>query len=132
MKLFKIINDSSVSFVQFIQFVAVGLLNTALGYTIYAGMTLNGFSASNALILTYLIAVPLNFITTGRLVFGSSSLQPLLRFIFFYIGVFTINWAALRLIMNIGLGQLLAQAVIVPFISVLSFLIFKYAVFKRH
>jgi len=109
----------------------VGLLNTTLGYTIYAGMTLNGLSASNALMFTYLIAVPLNFITTGRLVFGNSRLQQFFRFIVSYIGVFTINWVALRFVMNMGLGQLMAQALIVPLIAVLSFLIFKYAVFRR-
>ncbi len=109
----------------------MGLFNTAVGYTIYAGMTLNGLSASNALVFTYLISVPLNFITTGRLVFGSSRLHPLIRFIVFYFGVFIINWVALRVVMNIGLGQLMAQAVIVPFIAVLSFLIFKYAVFRK-
>lgn len=109
----------------------MGLFNTAVGYATYAGMTLNGLSASNALMFTYLIAVPLNFITTGRLVFGSSRLDSLLRFIVSYFGIFTINWVALRVVMNIGLGQLTAQAVIVPFIAILSFLIFKYAVFRK-
>lgn len=103
----------------------------AMGYSIFAGLVLIGFSTSKALILNYVIAVPLNFLTTGKFVFDSFRLQPLARFIFVYVLIFIINWSALRLAMNLGIGELLAQAVIVPFMAILSFLIFKYAVFRR-
>lgn len=119
------------SYPQFTKFVVVGLFNTVLGYTIYAGITLNGSSASSALIFTYAIAVPLNFFTTGRLVFNNSRMKPLFSFIVAYAGIFILNWAALRLAMNIGLGPLVSQALIVPFISILSYLIFNYSVFRK-
>jgi putative flippase GtrA len=118
------------SFIQFIKFLAVGLLNTALGYGIYAALSLAGFGATSALALTYAIAVPMNFLTTGKLVFDSSRLQPLLHFLFSYAVVFSINWGALWLLMTLGLGQLLSQALLVPFMAVLSFLLFKHFVFE--
>lgn len=122
---------SNTIFSQFIRFIVVGLFNTFLGFSIFALITFFDFNASNALILTYIIAVPLNFCTTGKLVFDDIRLKIVLRFIVLYILIFSINLAMLKLVMNIGLGQLLAQAVIAPLIAVLSFLIFKYIVFIK-
>lgn len=120
-----------ISFSQFAKFITVGVLNTVVGYVIYAGLIISDFSTANALILTYVIAVPFNFLTTGKLVFDSKHLEPLVRFILSYVVIFTINWVLLHLLINFGIGRLIAQAITLPFIAILSFLIFKYTVFRR-
>lgn len=115
---------------QFGKFLVVGLMNTVIGYSIFVFLTILDFGPSAALICTYAIAVPINYFTTGKLVFDISSFKSFLLFIMSYITIYCINLFALKLLIKTGLSQILAQALIVPFIAVLSFAMFKMLVFK--
>lgn len=117
--------------VQFGKFLVVGGLNTVIGYSIFALVTLLGFGPGIALMLTYIIGVPVNYFTTGQMVFDSSSIKSFLLFIMSYISIYFVNWGLLTLLIRFGLNQLLAQAIIVPFIAILSFLVFKNFVFRN-
>jgi putative flippase GtrA len=117
--------------VQFSKFLIVGMMNTAIGYSIFALFTLLGFGPSIALVLTYVVGVPVNYMTTGRLVFDSSRLRSFAFFLMSYIAIYCVNFGALTLLMQYQISQLLAQAILVPFIAVLSFVIFKTFVFRN-
>lgn len=117
--------------VQFGKFMVVGVLNTVIGYSIFVLITLLGFGPGVALTLTYTIGVPINYFTTGRMVFDSSSIKSFTFFIISYIAVYFVNFGSLTLLIRFGLSQLLAQAIVVPFIAVLSFLVFKNFVFRN-
>lgn len=107
-------------------------MNALLGYAIYALFTLLGIGPTVALILTYIVAVPINYLTTGKLVFNVRNLAVLTRFITSYVIVYFANLLMLTILISNDFSQLSAQAVAVPFMAILSFLIFKYAVFKKN
>lgn len=122
---------SSRNIAQFGKFLAVGVINTVFGYLIFVLLTLLGFDPLMALLLTYLIGVPVNYFTTGKLVFDGSSFRSWLLFALSYVAIYGVNFGALTLLMQCGVSQLVAQAIAVPFIAILSFLIFKNIVFRK-
>jgi putative flippase GtrA len=112
------------------KFGVVGLMNTIIGYSIFVFLTALDLGPSMALICTYVIAVPINYFSTGKLVFDITSFRSFLLFIVSYVAIYSINLLALTLLIQMGISQILAQALIVPFIAVLSFITFKMLVFK--
>ena len=58
--------------IQFVKFLLVGALNTLFGYSVFAGLVYAGIAPMPALLLTYVVGVLFNFVTTGRLVFNRS------------------------------------------------------------
>ncbi len=117
---------------QFAKFLLIGLLNTFIGYSIFIALSLMNLGPSSTLFLTYLIAVPINFFTTGKIIFSNNNWLMLLPFIAAYIIIYGINLLLLQLFIYWHYNQIVAQALILPFIAVLSFLIFKKGVFRNH
>ncbi len=116
--------------VQFAKFLVVGALNTLFGYSVFAGLVLVGMDPVPALILTYVVGVLFNFVTTRRLVFGSSTRASLARFIAAYVLIYFFNLGLYKLGEAAGAGPLLAQALCLPVVAVFSFLLFKFQVFR--
>lgn len=115
---------------QFIRFLFVGALNTLFGYGVFAGSVLAGLGAMPALVLTYLVGVPFNYLTTGRLVFRITHWRAFVRFVLAYAVIYAFNVALFKAVEALGAGPLLAQALCVPVVAVFSFLLFKLHVFK--
>lgn len=116
--------------VQFAKFLVVGALNTLFGYGVFAGLVLAGTAPGPALILTYVVGVLFNFVTTRRLVFGSTERASLARFIAAYVVIYFFNLGIFKLAESAGAGPLLAQALCLPVVAVFSFLLFKFQVFR--
>jgi putative flippase GtrA len=114
---------------QFIRFLLVGVLNAAIGYALFVMFSAAGLSAGPALALTYVFGSIANFFTTGGLVFRASNPRLIFRFLATYVVVYFVNLACLHGLMTMGTPKLLAQAILVPFVAVLSFLLFKSFVF---
>ena len=115
---------------QFVRFLFVGALNTVFGYAAYAVAVLLGAAPLPALVAAYLVGVPFNYLTTGRLVFGHAQRGAFLRFVLAYVVVWFFNAALLALAGRLGAGPLAAQALCIPVVAVFSFLLFKLHVFK--
>lgn len=115
---------------QFLRFLVVGLLNTLFGYSIFAGLTLAGVSPTLALLLTYVVGVLFNFVTTRRFVFNQSARASLWRFIGAYILIYFFNLGLYKIFEPSGLLPLWVQALCLPVVAVFSFLLFKFQVFK--
>ena len=115
--------------IQFVKFVFVGLLNTLFGYAVFAALIYAGVPAMPALVLTYVVGVLFNFVTTGRLVF-SRSRASLARFIAAYVVIYFFNLALFKTVEAFGAGALVSQAVCLPIVAVFSFLLFKFQVFR--
>ena len=106
---------------RFVRFVAVGALNTVVGYLIFALLTLAGLAPAPAAVGATILGMLFNFQSIGRIVFGANSARLLPRFALVY---------ALQCSVNIGLlhaaaarvPALLAEAAILPPLAVLSFL----------
>ena len=114
---------------RFFKFLLVGILNTLFAYTIYALLITIGLNVNLALFLQYIAGVLWNFKTTGALVFKNSDNKLLLKFILSYFFTFLLNSVLLKFLISYVNGYI-AQAVLVMPIAVISFLIFKFWVFK--
>lgn len=118
--------------VQFVKFLAVGALNTVFGYGVFAGLVLWGVAPMPALVITYVVGILFNFVTTRRLVFRrAGGLATFARFVGAYAVIYVFNVALYKLVEAAGAGALLSQALCLPVVAVFSFFLFKLHVFKE-
>ncbi|MXU65218.1 GtrA family protein [Oceanomicrobium pacificus] len=108
---------------QFVRFLAVGLLNTAFGYGVYALLVFVGLPAQAALIGQFVAGATWNYFTHARLVFGTRGTGRMPAYFGAYLLVYAVNALLLRLLMGLGLGAYLAQALLLPVTVVLAFLL---------
>lgn len=76
---------------KFIRFIFVGVLNTLFGYGVYCLMILLGCSYIWATLVSQVLGVLFNFITTGNLVFENNDKRLIFKFILSYIITYFIN-----------------------------------------
>jgi putative flippase GtrA len=115
---------------RFVRFLFVGLLNTAFGFAAYAALIYAGAPVWLALIGGNVAGICFNFLTTGHFVFLDASLERLPRFAGVYLLCYAVNYAAVRMFIHMGLGSIVAQALISPCIAGISFLLMSRYVFK--
>lgn len=114
---------------QFVRFLVVGAINTAFGYAVFATSIATGASPLTALVLTYAIGVPFNYLTTGRFVFRRAG-AAFIRFVVAYVVIYAFNVVLYKVVAATGANPLLVQALCVPVVAVFSFLLFRFHVFK--
>ena len=115
---------------RFARFLLVGLLNTAFGFAVYAALIYARLPVWLALVGGNVAGICFNFLTTGHFVFLDASLVRLPRFAGVYLLCYAVNYAAVRALIHMGLGAIVAQALISPCIAVLSFLLMLRYVFN--
>nr|WP_281501898.1 GtrA family protein [Aliiroseovarius sp. F20344] len=98
-----------------------GLVNTAFGYTIYAAFVFIGAHPQLALALQFAIGVVFNHMTHGRFVFGTRGYSRFPYYVLAYVAVYLFNAAALKILMTLGAGAYLAQAIALVPTVLLSF-----------
>ena len=118
---------------QFIRFLAVGVLNTVFGYSVFAALVLAGVGPMLALVLAYIVGVPFNYFTTARFVFAHAprSRRSFLRFVGAYLVIYAFNAVLYRGVEMAVAAPLLAQALCIPAVAVFSFLLFRLHVFRE-
>src|SRR4051794_31535961 len=87
---------SGLTRVRFIRFLAVGALNTAFGYGVFAVVYLATARHNLAVVVATGLGILFNFATTGRLVFGNRSWRKLLPFALAYGAALALNLVALN------------------------------------
>lgn len=107
---------------RFLKFLVVGFMNTVVGYVLYVVFIAAGLAPQPALATAFTLGVMWNYMTFARLVFGTSGYRRLPLYGAVYLAVYVLNAGVLELLLNRGLHPLLAQAVILPFAAVLTFL----------
>ncbi len=118
------------SWLLVLRFGIVGVLNTVFGYGMFALLVLAGMPAGASLVGATVAGVAFNFQTSRRLVFRTGSNSRWIRFVGIYAVVLIVNWLALRLAREAGLGALAAQALLALPMAALSFVCQKMFVFK--
>ena len=115
------------------RFIAVGLLNTVVGYTIYGILILLNVPYLAALFVATIAGVIFNYFSIGRLVFKSRGGRVVfVKFIAAYGVVYCINAAALEvLIKHFQFNPYIGQALCVPLSVIISWLIMNYWVYKK-
>jgi len=116
---------------RLLRFLAVGILNTVVGYGLFAALYLALGSHRVAAVLAFVGGVLFNFFSTGRLVFESRSLRALVPFTAGYLVILGLNLVLLEVLVAFGVGALIAQAVSLPLVVVASYLINARIVFRR-
>ena len=115
----------------FLRFILVGVLNTAFSYCGYTLLVLIGVPYNAALTLMTIVAQLWNFMTTGHLVFGNRRKSLIFKFLCVGGSVYLLNLASLTLLVEVfQVGELAAQAVLIPLVITASFLINRAWVFR--
>lgn len=116
---------------RLLKFVVVGVLNTAFGYALFAVLFLVLQSHRVAAVLAFAGGILFNFFSTGRLVFESRTFGALIPFIVGYLVILGLNLFLLEVLIGLGVGALVAQAVSLPFLVMASYLINSRIVFRQ-
>jgi putative flippase GtrA len=116
---------------RFVRFLVVGVLNTAVGYAIFALFTLAGLGLVPSTVGATVIGALFNFKSIGQLVFGASGAKLLPRFLAVYVLQCAANIAALRSFASVGVPVLYAEAIILPVLAVAGFLLMRLWVFRN-
>jgi putative flippase GtrA len=115
-----------------VRFALAGLANTAFGFMVYSLCIVAGLPVPAALLLGNLLGMVFNFITLGGYAFRDLSRANLPRFILAYVGLLAINWLCIRGLTAVShIGVILAQAVLMLPLALLSYLVMSRGVFNR-
>lgn len=125
------INASSPEVRRFAKFLLVGGLNTGFGYGVFVLVFLLTGKAPIAVIVSTLLGVCFNFLSTGKLVFNTIQPQRIVPFLLVYAAQLGLNILLLRILEQAGLPILLAQILILPVLAVASYLALRQFVFAQ-
>lgn len=103
-----------------IRFVLAGMLNAAFGFSVFAAFSLLGLEPGTALAASTCFGVGFNFFTSKRFVFQTRGRR--VRFTALYIALWALNWEMIRLLSEIGISTLQAEALLVIPFAGMSFL----------
>lgn len=113
------------------RFIVVGALNTAFGYGVFYIVLRLGGHALTAVAVSTLVGATFNFFTIGSLVFGSAERGRFARFIVVYAIVFVVNCASMAALEGFSLAPALVQALMLPELAALSYILNRDFVFAR-
>ena len=116
---------------QFIQFVFVGVLNTAFGYGVYCLMLWIGLSYWWATLIANVLGVVFNFKTTGVLVFKNHNNWLFFRFALCYVLAYFLNVGIIALFTHFTtINQYISGFVATVCVALFSFFFQKFIVFR--
>ena len=117
-----------------LKFIAVGVLNTVVGYAIYGLLIYLKIPYLMALLMATVVGVIFNYFSIGRLVFKSQGgWFVFAKFIFAYAMVYGVNAKALdMLIKQFDFSPYVGQALCVPLSVMISWLLMNYWVYKNN
>lgn len=115
--------------IQLFRFVAIGVVNTAFSYSIYAFFLFLGFNYAIANLLALLFGILFSFKTQGRFVFRNSDNRLFGRFFLSWAVIYLLTITVIGQFIEYGLDAYVSGALALPFSTVLSYLLQKYFVF---
>ena len=114
-----------------VRFLLAGGINTLFGLVVYSALALTPLPTWAVLVLTNLLGIGFNFITTGGLVFRDLGLDRLPRFVLCYGLVVLIYWVAIKALSPVAGGRIGAMAVVIVPMTALTYLLQSRFVFGR-
>ena len=115
---------------RFVRFLCVGVLNTMFGYAVFAFFILLHLHYALAALCSTVCGILFNFQTTGRLVFCSRDNGLLVRFFGVYAVTYVLGVLFLRVSTAYQWNVLVASAVMMPPMAVLSYTLNRVFVFE--
>lgn len=115
----------------FVAYILVGILNTAVGYSLFALFIFLELHYSLAVLLSTVLGILFNFKTIGKIVFKSSDNRLIFRFFAVYAVTYLLNVAGLWLLKGFQLDMYRAGAVMLLPMAVVSFMLHRKFVFHE-
>ena len=117
---------------HFIRFILVGILNTIVGYGLFALFIYLGLHYSLAVLFSTILGVLFNFKSIGKLVFNSNNNERIYHFIGVYILLYLLNVSGLWGLSSIGMENMyVAGAILLAPLAIISFILNKNFVFNQ-
>ncbi len=120
---------ASLPLLQFAKFVAVGVINTAWGYGIFAFLIYIDLHFAVASLLSMILGILFNYFTSGKLVFDNSSSKAFLRYWIMYGGMYCWGIFWLWLLLRLGYDAYTAGALMIAPNALISFFVQRRYVF---
>jgi putative flippase GtrA len=114
-----------------VRFLLAGGVNTLFGLAVYSALALTPLPTWAVLVLTNLLGIGFNFLTTGGLVFRDLGLARLPRFVLCYGLVVLIYWVAIKALSPVVGGRIGAMAVVIVPMTALTYLLQSRFVFGK-
>lgn len=114
-----------------ITYILVGVLNTAVGYSLFALFISLGLHYTVAVLLGTILGVLFNFKTIGGLVFKSHDNALIFRFVAVYVMTYFINIFGLKVFDSYGIDMYLAGFLMIFPTTAVSFTMHKCFVFRK-
>lgn len=120
---FKWVNINMMQLVsrRFNRFILVGILNTAVGYTIFFIALKVGLQYPLAIAVATILGTLFNFKSIGVLVFGISGYSQILRFIGVYLVIYIFNVLGVATLISFNLSEWLAGLILMCPLALLSY-----------
>lgn len=117
--------------VQFLRFLLVGCMNTAVSYGLYALFLWLGLNYVLANGLAFLISLLFSFRSQGALVFRNRDTKLFPRFVIVWLGIYLFNVALIGGFIYLGFSAYVAGAIALVPVTLLSYILQKRAVFGK-
>jgi len=117
---------------HFVRFILVGILNTMVGYGLFALFIFIGLHYSLAVLFSTILGVLFNFKSIGRLVFNTKNNKKIYHFIGVYTFLYLLNVSGLWGLSSIGIEDMyVAGAVLLAPLAIMSFILNRKFVFNQ-
>jgi len=116
--------------IRFIRFLFVGGVNTLFSYSVFSALILLKIHYAIASLLATILGVLFNFFTTGRIVFNNNDPKLILKFFGVYGITYLIGLFFLNIFNSYQVNMLIAGALLVFPIAILSYFLNKALVFQ--
>jgi putative flippase GtrA len=116
--------------IKFVRFLLVGVINTIVGYGIFALLILLHINLALALFLSTGLGLVFNYFSTRHVVFSSQNSGTLWRFALVYAFIYVANVIALMEARKFGISPIVAQAAMLPFCVLMAYTLNKRFVFR--
>lgn len=116
---------------RFVRFLVAGGLNTLVGFAVYSICIVTGNPAWLALLIGMIFGIVFNFFTAGGYVFRELLFYRFPRFVCCYLVIYAINLLSVELISIWLSSQILAQAIIILPLAMLSYILQTRFVFSK-
>jgi putative flippase GtrA len=117
---------------RFLKFLIVGGVNTIFGYSIFAFFILMKLQYPAALLLATICGILFNFKTTGTIVFKNNNRRLIFRFLGVYAVIYSLNVVLIGILKSYNINVLLAGALLVLPLTLLSYKLNKTFVFSGY
>ncbi len=116
----------------FAKFIAVGLLNTLFGYSVFALLLFIGLHYAIATLVATVLGVLFNFKTIGTLVFKNSNNILIIKFVGVYTITYFLNIVLLKILSTWSINMYLAGFLLLAPMAMLAYLLNRHFVFNEN